>query len=308
MNELIQLKEKSEEKKRLESQLKKAHQEEAQLNDKLKRLTDQLKKEFADVERLEGNGWSSLFYSFLGNKVEKLDKERQEYLAAKLKYDSCKNELEQLQNEIRNLEKQLTELGDPAKELQSHLDKKSLRLKESGDDTLKEYEESLEIQYAQKKEIKESIDAGEEALSGLRNAIRTLRKAVNWGTFDMLGGGLIATAVKHSNIDEAKSHIHYVQTSLNRFRRELADVRLQELPEMNLQLDSFTTFADYFFDNLIFDWVVQSKIHRSLEGCEKVYRKVLDVVTNLRVAEVDVTEKYRNIRNELTSYLIKKEI
>ena len=308
MNDLIELKEKTEEKKRLESQLKKAREEKIHLKNKINDLKEKLKKEFADVERLEGNGLTTLFYSFLGNKVEKRDKERQEYLAAKLKYDSCKNELEQLEDEIKKLERQLAELGEPEKEFQNRLDKKSNRLKESGDSALRKYEELLEIQYAQKREIKESIDAGEEALSGLRNAIRTLRKAVNWGTFDMLGGGLIATAVKHSNIDEAKSHIHYVQSCLNKFRREFADVRTQDLPDMNLQFDSFTTFADYFFDNLIFDWVVQSKINRSLEGCEKVYRQVLDIVTNLRVAEVDVTEKYRQTRDELNSYLIKKEI
>ena len=308
MNDLIDLKEKTEEKKGLESQLKKAHQEETELKKKLTRLTEQLKKEFADVERLEGNSLSSLFYSFLGNKVEKLDKERQEYLAAKLKFESCKNELEQLQLEIKKLEQRIADLGNPSLEFQNRLNKKSNLLKQSGDDTLKKYEELLAIHYAQKKEINESIDAGEEALSGLRNAIRTLQKAVNWGTFDMLGGGLIATAVKHSNIDEAKSQIHYVQISLNRFRRELADVRIHDLPEMNLQFDSFTTFADYFFDNLIFDWVVQSKIHRSLDGCKQVYNQVLDVLANLRVAEVDVTEKYKQTRNELNAYLIKKEL
>ena len=124
MNELIQLKEKSEEKKRVESQLKKAREQENQLKTKLTGLTSQLKKEFADVERLEGNSLSSLFHNFLGNKIEKLDKERQEYLAAKLKYESCKNELEQLKIETNKLEKQWSELGDPAKEFQNQLDRK----------------------------------------------------------------------------------------------------------------------------------------------------------------------------------------
>jgi len=308
MNELIQLKERTEEKKRIESQIEKARQQEDQLKVKLTGLSAQLKKEFADVERLEGTSLSSLFYSFLGNKIEKIDKERQEYLAAKLKHDSCRNELEHLQNEIDKMEMLLREFGDPVKEFQNKLDEKNDLLKQRGDDKLTKFEDLLEIYYSQKREIKESIDAGEEVLSGLRNAIRTLRKAVNWGTFDMLGGGIIATAVKHSNIDEAKSHIHDVQTCLNRFRRELADVRSSDLPDMNLQFDSFSTFADYFFDNLIFDWVVQSKIHRSLESCEQVYQQVLNIVTNLKVAEVDITKKYKQIREELNGYLINKDI
>jgi hypothetical protein len=32
-----------------------------------------------------------------------------------------------------------------------------------------------------------------------------------------------------------------------------------------LNKGEFDTFADYFFDGLIFDWIVQSKIDRSLE-------------------------------------------
>lgn len=204
MSELLQLKEKTEDKKRFESQLKKVQQEKNQLENKLVQLTTQLKKEFEDVKKLEGGGLTSLFHSFLGNKVEKLDKERQEYLAAKLKYESCKNEIEQLKIETSKLEKQLAEIGNPEVELQNRIKNKSIELKQRGDDTLLKYEELLEIYYSQKKEITESIDAGEKAIKGLQNAIQLLRKARNWGTYDMIGGGLIATAVKHSRMDEAR--------------------------------------------------------------------------------------------------------
>ncbi len=305
MNELLQWKEKTEEKKQLQSQLKKAQNELENLKGKLKKLTAELQKEFKDVQQLEDGGITALFYSILGNKVEKMDKERQEYLAAKLKHENCKNEIDNLDVEIDKIEKSISELGDPETEYKGILDKKSLKLRKLGDKNFLHFENNLSNIYKQKKEINEAIEAGEMALKGLRNAIQSLRKAAGWGTVDMLGGGLITTAIKHSNIDNAKQMIHDVQVWLNRFRRELSDVQIETGESLTLQLGSFATFADFFFDNLIFDWVVQSKINRSLEGCETIYKQVLDIVTQLRINDVDVTQKYKETKADFTGYIEK---
>lgn len=308
MNELLQWKEKTEEKKQLQSRLKKAQKEIQELNKRFDQLTKELQKEFKDVQQLEDGGITSLFYSILGNKVEKLDKERQEYLGAKLKYENCKNELEQLKSEIEQIEKQITELGNPEKEYLNKLDKKSLKLREAGDNNFLQYEKLLETHFNQKKEINEAIEAGEMALQGLRTAIKSLKSALGWGVYDMVGGGFLATAVKHSNIDSARETIQNVQVWLNRFKRELSDVRIDTGENLSVQLDSFTTFADFFFDNLIFDWVVQSKINRSLEGCETIYKQVLDIVTQLRINDVDVTQKYKETKADFTGYIVKTKI
>ena len=308
MNDLLQWKEKAEEKKQLQNRLRKAQDEIQNLNVRFEAITADLKKEFKDVQQLEDGGITSLFYSILGNKVEKLDKERQEYLAAKLKYENCKNELEQLKSEIKQIENYIAELGNPETEYLSKLDKKSLKMRESGDSNFLNFEKLLEALYAQKKEINEAIEAGEMALQGLRSAIKSLKSALGWGVYDMLGGGFLATAVKHSNIDNARETIHDVQVWLNRFRRELSDVHLDTGENLSVQMDSFTTFADFFFDNLIFDWVVQSKINRSLEGCETIYKQVLDIVTQLRINDVDVTQKYKETKADFTGYIEKTKI
>ena len=305
MNELFQLKEKTEEKKRLESQLKKAREDYKKLQEKFNGLSVELKKEYKDVQQLEDGGLSALFYSILGNKVEKLHKERQEYLAAKLKFENCKNELEQLEAEIKKIESQITDLGNPEMEYKNHLDKKTLKLKESGDNDFLKYEALLETHIMQKKEINEALEAGEMALKGLRSAIQSLKKAQDWGTIDMFGGGLLSTAIKHTNIDEAKHLIHDVQVWLNKFNRELSDVKVETTGELTVQLDSFTSFADYFIDNLITDWVVQSKINRSLEGCETIYKQVLDIVTQLRISDIDITQIYKETKAQFTGYIEK---
>ena len=49
------------------------------------------------------------------------------------------------------------------------------------------------------------------AIKGLKLTLESIRKAQNWGTFDMLGGGLLVTALKHSKMNDAKALIHDVQ-------------------------------------------------------------------------------------------------
>ena len=304
--DLIHLKEKSEEKKRIENQLKKADKELVVEKEKFENLTIQLKKEFTDVQRLEEGGLTSMFYNLLGSKDKKLDKERQEYLAAKLKYDNCKNEIEKLETEIEKLKKQLSEIGTPEIEYKNLLNEKSDQLKTLGDEKFLKYDDLLSYYFSQKKEVNEAIAAGEKVLEGLHYATHALKKAKNWGTVDMIGGGLITTAIKHSNIDDAKEMIHGVQVFLRKFRRELTDINISELPDMNVQIDSFSTFADYFFDNLIFDWVVQSKINRSLDSCLKVKQQVSEIVERLKTADSNITQKYKNTKTEFTNYIVLK--
>ncbi len=308
MNELFQLKEKSEEKKRLESQLQKALNDYNELKEKLLQLKSQLKKEFEDVQKLEEGGLTALFYSILGNKVEKLDKERQEYLSAKLKYENCENEINRLESEIERIKSGIAGLADAEKNYTDFLNSKSTLLKQKQDAGFINFESKLEKQLLQKKELNEAIEAGEMALKGLTVAIQSLHQAQNWGTFDMLGGGLIATAVKHSKIDEAKSAVLDVQVWLKKFRRELSDVQFENNGDLSVQMDSFSVFADYFFDNLIFDWVIQSQINRSLESCENIHRQVLDLVSQLRVSDVEITKNFNETKSGFTDYIEKASV
>ena len=301
---LIQLKESAEEKNRIEKLLNRTQNELAQEQNKLIQLKKELQKEFEDVKRIEEGGLTNLFHELLGTKEKKLDKERQEYLAAKLKYENCQKQIDRLKQEVERLSHELQQCGNPEKDYEAQLSTKEQQLKAANDGTLHKYEEQLGHYFSQKKEVNEAIHAGEMAIKGLKLALGSLRKAQNWGTFDMVGGGLLATAAKHSNMDDAKALIHDVQYWLQKFNRELNDVQVSQVSTMDLQLDGLTTFADYFFDNLIMDWVVQSKINRSYDGCVDVLNQVSRIVNQLKDADATLTNKYKVTKKELTDYLV----
>ena len=69
---------------------------------------------------------------------------------------------------------------------------------------MKEKEEEKKMEgYNIEKEMREAIEAGENALYSLRAAKEELRKAGNWGIADLLGGGFFVSLIKHSKMDEA---------------------------------------------------------------------------------------------------------
>ena len=49
-----------------------------------------------------------------------------------------------------------------------------------------------------RQEVREAIEAGEQALASLQAASRQLNGARNWGIADLLGGGFFTDMVKHS--------------------------------------------------------------------------------------------------------------
>jgi len=71
---------------------------------KVDTLKQQVEKEDFDVKNLEGKSISHIFHTILGNLDKKLEKEREEALAARLKYDQACTDLRNVENEITCLE------------------------------------------------------------------------------------------------------------------------------------------------------------------------------------------------------------
>ena len=129
------------------------------------------------------------------------------------------------------------------------------------------------------KEIQEAIQAANHALACLSQADAYLQSAKNWGLFDMLGGGALTTFFKHSKMDDACYEMERAKRALQSFRKELADV--DQRLHLSLEIGDFLTFADYFFDGLIADWLVQSKIQDAKAQVENAIIQVRQIREDL---------------------------
>ena len=134
-----------------------------------------------------------------------------------------------------------------------------------------------------KKEISEAIVAGERALNSLYAAQDKLKSARGWGMIDLFGGGLFTDMIKHSKMDAASRCMEDAKRHLKAFQRELKDVNLSL--NLRMEVGGFLSFADFFFDGLVADYLVQSKIASAREQVEDAIIMVKNILTALRNAE-----------------------
>jgi hypothetical protein len=280
---LTQTKERIRSKQKLEAMLTQVQAALRQTEARRSELKGRLANEKADVEKLESLSLTGMFYSMLGTKREHLDKEKQEYLAAKLKYDESVDAVNDLQVERTRIQQELESFESVEQDHTRLIKEKERLLANSQDpraDRLLEFSEQLADLASDEKELAEAIRAGESALRALRDVQGDLQSAANWGTWDMLGGGILSTMAKHSKIDSAKQRAHTAQRQLRRFQEELAEAG-QRL-NVSLEIGGFSKFADFFFDGLIADWVVQSKIREASSACSSTVSRVSSAVGECR--------------------------
>ena len=245
----------------------------------IKGLFTNLSKEEHDVEKLKKLSFTSLYHSLLGDKHDKINKETQEYFTAKLKFDSCQNSISNLKKDIDLYNKKIK----TAQEFETKTinDLKDADVLKPDDKIFIEIIEERTALKAIKIEIHEAIKIGLVVKTDLVLAHKFMSSASNWGIGDMFGGGIIVTAVKHNKIKNAEKKMENVKKSILEFQRELKDINNLNLTTINLNVGSFLTFADYFADGIIFDWMVQSKINKSKKLLDDAISETRKVITTL---------------------------
>lgn len=269
-------------KKHLQALLKELHSQRAELEQRVSELKAVMDKEQSDVERLEGRGLTALFYGIVGKKEEKLNEQRREAVTARAKYDVATQEMDLVLRRINRYEEELVSYDKVEMRYAYALKQKVQLLKSTAtpvSEKILQYEEQLSNLENQKREIKEAISAGTKAKNIANQVLSELDDAEGWGTWDLLGGGLISDLAKHSSLDDAQEEIEHLQVQLRRFKTELADVTIRA--EMQVNVDGFLRFADYFFDGLFADWAVLDKIEESQAEVKNIISQIQAVLDKL---------------------------
>ena len=281
----------------------------SELLERVSKLKEASTKEQADVDKLEGRSLSAFFYNVIGKMDVKLTKEREEAYAASVKYDSAAKELQEVEADIQKKEEELQSLQGCEVEYEELLLKKKeamLNSRHWAVEKVFEFEQRVTYLNNQERELDEALDAGEEAADLVEQVLDSLSSAESWGTFDILGGGIIADAMKYSDLDEAQALIEDLQDQLRRFKTELADVTIDT--EMNVQVDGFLQFADYFFDNLFTDWAVMDKIHNSQLQVENTKDQIVSVMEKLQMMKEEVVKERSKVQAKIDELIVQVNI
>lgn len=134
-----------------------------------------------------------------------------------------------------------------------------------------------------RKEIDEARVAAQQVLRLLNEVEKNLRSAKNWGIYDLLGGGFFSSMIKHTKIDRAESLLRQVESGLLRLQKELGDIYLSI--DSSVGITDFERFLDIAFDNVLSDWMTQSRINQSLREVEELKTEIQGILNTLNRME-----------------------
>lgn len=284
----------------LTAMVKELRQQKETLSAQAEELGAVMRFEQSHVDRLEGRSLAAFFYNVVGKRDEKLDRERREAYAARVKYDAAAKELEGVERDLAGCEEELFSLRGCETRYEEVLKQKLFAVKAAGGAAAEEIME-LEARIAnlesQKKELREAMFAGKNALAIADQVLDSLDSAEGWGTWDLLGGGLIADIAKHNHLDSAQSSIEDLQSQLRRFKTELADVTVHA--DMQVNVDGFLRFADYFFDGLFADWTVLDRIGQSQSQVLQTRSQIETVLSRLDAMTEAVSREQAEVKSRL---------
>lgn len=296
-------------KNRKASKLKSLYTQRQELTARVNELQKSKFDEQTDVERLERHSLAAFFYSVIGKMDEKLDKEREEAYAAGVKYDVAVRELSAVEEDIKYEEAELIRLRGCEQQYEALLKEKAEAIKATGSQEAAEIfrtEERIAYLESQIKEIKEALAAGKTALTATNSILSSLDSAEGWGTWDLLGGGLLSDMAKHSHLNGAQRQVEYLQVQLRRFKTELTDVTIHA--DMQVSIEGFLCFADYFFDGLFADWAVLDKIHRSQNQVQDTKIQIESVINRLNTMSGSISNEVECQKTKLNNLIIRTSI
>ena len=248
-------------------------------------LTLQMKDEEEDVKRLEKMSLESIFRTILGNKVQQLEKERQEYLHVLMKMQHVEANLKVLEQEKLVLERSFDSLFNVESEFDKLLKEKEKTL-ENDPKYSKEVDsinEKIAVHEIKIEEIEEAINFGAKALRELHKLAIDLDDMEYWHSDPKM-----KRTRKVSKKRKVRQDIYSVNRALQSYERELKDLADHLNLDYQAEMGVLRAFLEGFVDRLITDWVMQHRIKHSKNFLSNVIDRVR-LLNNMLGYEIEKT-------------------
>jgi hypothetical protein len=248
-------------------------------------LLEKYEMECLDVDKLKKNTLSTIILKNFGNYEDKMTKESEEMLTAKLEYDKAVARVEDLKKSRDESEKRLALLRQDERIFADELKRREELIKtDINSEVFKKYKE-LETEQnmlsRQLVETQEAISAAKRVMSTAGSAIEQLNSAEGWATFDVwTRGGIISHIAKYQHIDNAKDDFNRLNSQLEDLQKELHDLDLSGVSSLD-GIDSTTRAIDFWLDNIFTDMNVRERIQDDNDRVSELRDKISGIAYKL---------------------------
>lgn len=210
-------------KRTLIRELSALHFKQQELDSKVKDLEKRKQAEQKDVDRLEKGGITSFFYSVIGKKEERLEKERAEAVDAMRQYEDAFLELEGVNRSIELKETELATLDGYEEKFDKMLQGKRRLLDNSASEAEREIlkvEKELAFAREQGALLEEAVKLGERILDYVKQIQETLGEAEKVAIAQSASG--MSTGIRKSELlSQAQKQVAMLQPLLKEFGQKV---------------------------------------------------------------------------------------
>lgn len=263
----------------------------------LRYLERQLNKEKKQMDDLNKISISNIFTSIFKNKKSKKENQEKEYLDAKVKYEKQLLIVNSLREKIKIKRNELEKIENCEEEYDKLMHEKINILKLQGDYFTKEkimmLDEKLNENLKINEKIRKSHNFGKSLLEEVvlvKSALKNIKKL---DKVDIVAKDSMSFIAKNNKIRKIKFKLENVEKLINKFNKELEDIKIN-----NLEFCNVTFLMDTFFDNIFTDISLERQINDSICDIERLEKKVQDILYNLKIKNEDIIKKVNDIKNE----------
>ena len=300
--ELKKLQSEIQRKKHTESKIELLRGRESELAEETSRLRAVMEIEVSDAEALDQTSVMSIFYTVIGQKVEKLEKEKREALIAAEKYKLAKAELDTVTSDIEKCRKELRYIQRCEERYAELWDKtvkdKANAIEDSGAEGA-ELNKKLFWLEARIKETEEAIAEGEKVFSTSYSIIENLNYyiAVMSNPRAHRKSSDRTEIQAHEKLKHADNMLLSLQSEVTRFKAELADIDLEFDGEVYSYALAYA--SNYYADMIAGLCLNGGSVYGALDSTEKIKSDASKMIYRLN-------ERKKRLENDLC--YIKKKI
>lgn len=292
-------------KKRLQAMELELERQRAEAAKKAAELNEIKEKEQLDVDKLEGKSIKALFATLAGNKDEKLSQERQEAYAAAMKYDAALRDLQGIMRDLEHCKIELENIEGIEEEYEHLLEERKNSLKQEASRRANEViilEKQMEDLSHEIVELEEALDVGYRAFDVVESILNELNEAHSLAEWDTFTDSFFVDMQKHEHLHTAQDLIQDLRNELRRFKTELADVSIEG--DIQIEMDDFSEFADWFFDNIFTDWDIKDKIENSLSQADDTRGQIVTTINLLKDMRDERMKRRIELEEDLEAVIV----
>lgn len=262
----------------------------------------------SELNQMQTGGLNAFLAKIIPGRQQKIEVCRMMAEEAAAKYDVAIRALTENSDQIHRLERQVSNGHQAKLKLDALIVQKAALIQQTGGDlaqTLADLDNRVYTLSQRRTELDQAVQAGRGALYTIDAIIDKLQNAQNWGTFDMVGGGLITDIAKHSNLNDASELTYNLKNQIHAFQKELSDISIHA--DFSVPISDFLKFSDFTFDGLITDWLVLDKINSSLSQASHTRSQIASAVHQLEPMQQECVSAYEQVRRQRLEFLAKAE-